>query len=99
MNEFLSLFHFKHKSEHHVKNDDTTLQLLLENMYTKKTQHRFSLIYLSGVTFEYILKVIPQLLSDKVQHSYYVMQPHFPQVGLGILCPILYTIFCGHTCM
>ena len=41
MNEFLSLFHFKHTSEHHVKNDDTTLQLLLKNMYTKKTKQLF----------------------------------------------------------
>ena len=32
-----------------------------------------------------------------VQQEEYIMRPHFPQVGLEILCPLLYTIFCGHT--
>ena len=49
------------------------------------------------VGFEHILKVMPHLLSEKVQQLYYVTRLRFLQVGLGISCPILYMILCGHT--
>ena len=45
--------------------------------------------FIWSVGFEHILKVMPHLSSEKVQRSYYVTQPRFPQVGLGISCPIL----------
>ena len=40
---------------------------------------------------------MPHLLSEKVQQSYYLTRPRFPQVGLGMSCPILYMILCGQT--
>ena len=86
-------------------NDITTLQrlgpCLLENMYVKKTKHRFLLFVYFGSFCMYILKVVPDLLEKKkigtVLIIFYIMRPCFPQVGLGILRPVLYMILCGHT--